>query len=580
MPRPRIRPVLSRLAAVLLFATLATSAWAQEADDADQPDVPDAPASVVMALPAQPLTPQIVYQLLLSEIAGARGQMDLASQGYLDLARKTRDPRVAKRATEVALFARRAPEAVEASRLWAELDPGSTEALQTLAGLLAGGMGGLSELEAPLARLLAKSDKPQQSLLGLNRTLARYPDKAEVRKTIDRLSEPYLQYPEAHYARAYAAYAAGDSVAAQAEADKALAGRKDWEVAALLKVQLLQQKGQTAEALSFLKGFLAASPNARDARYAYARLLAVDRQYPASRAEFERLVKELPDNGEVGYTYALLLEQMDEYAAAETQFKRLLPLDSPGADAINMQLGQLYEEQKRWPDASAVYRAVTGPQKPLAQSRAALIQARGGDLSGARANLQRLREAEPKQASTYLLAEGQLLRELGKNEEAFALLGSSLASQPDQVDVLYDYSLLAEKLGKIDVMEKSLRRLIELRPDEAQAYNALGYSLADRNQRLDEAQGLIKKALTLSPDDGFILDSMGWVLFRRGDLNGALDHLQRAYAARPDPEIAAHLGEVQWKLGRKDEAHKTWSDAAKAHPDNTTLAEVMKRFEQ
>lgn len=342
----------------------------------------------------------------------------------------------------------------------------------------------------------------------------------------------------------------------------------------------MQQGGQTREALAFLKGFLGSSPNARDARYAYARLLAVDKQYPASKAEFERLVKELPDNGEVGYTYALLLDQMGELAAAETQFKRLLPLDSPGADAVNMQLGQLYEEQKRWPEASAAYRAVSGPQKPLAQSRAALIQARAGDLPGARATLQKLRETEPKQASTYLLAEGQVLRELGKDEEAFTLLGDSLKTQPDQADVLYDYSLLAEKLGRVEVMEKSLRRLIELKPEEAQAYNALGYSLADRNQRLDEAQTLIKKALSLSPDDGFILDSMGWVLFRRGDLNGALEHLQRAYSMRPDPEIAAHLGEVQWSLGRKDDARKTWSDAAKAHPENTTLAEVMKRFAQ
>jgi tetratricopeptide (TPR) repeat protein len=169
----------------------------------------------------------------------------------------------------------------------------------------------------------------------------------------------------------------------------------------------------------------------------------------------------------------------------------------------------------------------------------------------------------------------QLLRDAGKTREAFELLDASLAAQPEQPELLYESALLAEKLGRHDVLETNLRKLIRIKPDHAHAYNALGYSFAERNQRLAEAEQLITKALHLSPDDPFIIDSMGWVLYRKGDNAGALTHLQRAFSIRPVPEIAAHLGEVLWVIGRRDEAKKTWQDAAKAHPDNEVLAEVI-----
>ena len=164
--------------------------------------------------------------------------------------------------------------------------------------------------------------------------------------------------------------------------------------------------------------------------------------------------------------------------------------------------------------------------------------------------------------------------------EAFALLDAQLAQTPDDLDLLYDHALLAEQVDRLDVMETELRRLIAARPNDAQAYNALGYSLADRNQRLDEALALIRKARELSPEDGFILDSLGWALYRKGELAAALIELRRAFALRQDPEIAAHLGEVLWLSGSKDDAQRTWQEALHKHPDNEELARTIKRFER
>lgn len=577
MQRPYSRFRLPRLWVALTMSLGLTAAGAQET--VDSPPEPAASAPTTSALPNQALTPEILYLMLMSEVAGARGNLDVAAQGYIELARKTQDPRIAQRAAEVAIAARRAPEALEAARLWVKEEPESEPAIQMLAGLLAGGMGKLAELEPLLGNLLARhTDRSGGLLMSLNRTLNRYPDKAEVRASVDRLTEPYLLLPEAHFARAHAAFNAGDSNAALSELNQALKVRPDWEPAAVLKAQLLQQQSGLAAALAFLKEFVAQQPAARDVRYAYARLLAVDRQYPVARVEFEKLVKEVPDNPDVGYTYALLLLQAGEKAAAEKEFLRVLKLERADQDTIRLQLAQLYEEEKRIDDAIEMYRSLSGPKRTTGLARAALLQARNGDLSGARVEFEQLRADNPKEATVFFLAEAQILREQNHVQEAFDLLGAALKKQPDQPDLLYDYALLAERLDKVDVMEQGLRKLIALKPDEAQAYNALGYSFADRNLHLDEAKKLISKALELAPDDSFILDSMGWVLYRTGDLQGARAHLQRAFAARPDPEIAAHLGEVLWMLGEKQAARALWEESLRQHPESEELSKVMQRF--
>jgi tetratricopeptide (TPR) repeat protein len=529
-------------------------------------------------LPKQELTGQILYQTLLAEIAGQRGNLGLSASAYMDLARTTRDPRLARRAAEVALHGRDLETALQAARLWVEIDPESSQARQMMAGLLVSA-NRLDELQPHVAKLLAQEgENLGDSLLRLNRLFARYPDKKAVLIIVEQLTVPYVGLAEAHFARAQAALNAGEWQRGAAEADKAIAVRPDWDVAVMLKAQL-QRAESPADALETLRAYLSAHPQAREVRLQYARSLVGARKFPQARAEFQRLLGDFPGNTDVVYAVAVLSMQLADWATAEENFKKLLGRDFAEVDTVRLYLGQIAEERKQFDDALRWYAEVApGEQYLAAQLRIAQLLARQGKLEAGRRHLQEVRAAGNVDRIQLLLAESQLLRDAGMTREAYQLLADNLATQPEQPELLYESALLAEKLGRHDVLETNLRKLIRIKPDHAHAYNALGYSLAERNQRLAEAEQLIVKALQLSPDDPFILDSMGWVLFRKGDNAGALAQLQRAYSIRPDPEIAAHLGEVLWMLGRRDEARLTWREAAKAHPGNEVLAEVIKRF--
>ena len=574
--RSRFQTPFAALAATLLLSACAQAPAQRDADPAPAPTAK--PAARAEPLPKQELTGQILYQSLLAEIAGQRGNLGLSVSAYLDLARSTRDPRYARRAAEMALHGRDVQTALQAARLWAEIDPESALARQMLAGLLVSA-NRLDELPQHVAKLLAQEgDNLGDGLMRLNRLFARYPDKQAVLAIIEQLTVPYVGLAEAHYARAQAALHAGAWQRGVEEADKALGLRPDWDTAAMLKAQL--QRAEAPEAsLETLRRHLAAHPQAREVRLQYARGLVGARRFPQARAEFQRLLGDYPDNPDVIYAVAVLSMQLSDWDTAEANFSKLLGRDFTEADTVRLYLGQIAEERKQFDVALRRYAEVApGEQYLAAQLRIAQLLARQGQLDAGRRHLQALRAAGQADRIQLLLAESQLLRDAGQTREAYSLLAESLAAQPEQPELLYEAALLAEKIGQHDVLEANLRKLIALKPDHAHAYNALGYSFAERNQRLAEAEQLITKALQLSPDDPFIIDSMGWVLFRKGDSAGAVLHLQRAYSIRPDPEIAAHLGEVLWLLGRQDEARRTWQEAAKANPGNEVLAEVIKRY--
>ena len=555
----KLRPLL------VLLAAFAVAAHAD--DDAD---------TITANLPAQELTPQIVYQVLLAEIAGARGQMGLAADAYGDLARSTRDPRIARRAAEAALIAGRYEQALTSARLWAEVDPSSAQAKQMIGGLLAA-MNRADDLSAYLSQQLAVAGPalgPQ--LMQLNRALARLSDKQATQTLVDKVTEPYINLPEAHFARAQAAHAAGKSDVARKEIDRALELRPDWEYAALVRSELMPNGEEKTKALG---EFVAANPKANDARLAYARNLVTDHRFAEAREQFRHLLADKPDGVDMVYAVAVLSVQLNDYDEAETQFKRLLDLGYSESNSARLYLGQIAEERKRWDEALKWYDQVSaGEQYLSARMRMAHVLSAQGKPDEARKCLQDTAATSLAERSQLLIAEAQVLREARRNEEAYGVLAEGLARHPDQPELLYEAALAAEKIGKMDIVERDLRRLIEIKPDHAHAYNALGYSFADRNERLDEAQQLIDKALQLAPEDPFILDSKGWVLFRRGDANSALDVLKKAFSLRADPEIAGHIGEVLWALGRKDEARKTWNDAAKADPGNEALVETIKKY--
>jgi Flp pilus assembly protein TadD len=397
---------------------------------------------------------------------------------------------------------------------------------------------------------------------------------------VQRLAEAYPELAQARFAIAQAAAAAGQDELALKEVREAARLAPDWELAVLYEASLLQKTSAT-QAADRLAGYLKTHPRSREVRLAYARMLVADKKYPEARGQFEQLLKEHPDNADVVFSVAVLSMQLEDWGAAEANLKRLLDLGYRDRNAVRFYLGQVSEEQKRWPDALKWYAEVTrGEQFMPAQVRSAQVLSKQGDLDGARKFLRNVNAASTDQRAQLIIAEAQLLRDANQPKEAFAVVEQGLDTLPDQPDLLYDYAMLAEKLERVDLLESSLRKLIKIRPDHAHAYNALGYSLADRNERLDEAKALIEQALKIAPDDSFIIDSMGWVLYRQGKTEEALKQLQRAYAGRQDPEIAAHLGEVLWVLGRRGEAQKVWDEALAKTPANDVLLKTVQRLKQ
>ena len=527
-------------------------------------------------LPKQELTEEVLYEYLLAEIAGQRGDLGLSAQAYADLAKHTRDPRIARRATEVAIYARMPGAAIDSARIWYEAEPSSIPALQALTSLLVGAK--RQDEALPYLQKLLADDASGNGFLQLHRLFSNNHDKAQTLELVQRLAQPYPKVAQAHFAIAQAASGANDRELALAEVRAASRLKPDWELPALFEAQLLQSQSN-ALALQRLAAFLEQHPRAREVRLSYARLLVSERKYTEARAEFETLSKDFPDNADVVFAVGVLSLQLQDYSQAEANFKRLLSLPYRDKNAVRMYLGQIAEDQKNYPEALRWYDEVASGELYLrAQMRYAIVLNKQGKLDAARAHLHQVEVGSVEGRVQLLLTEAQMLRDAKRQQEAFDLIANALKSMPDQPDLLYDYAMLAEKLGRMDLLESSLKKLIRLQPDHAHAYNALGYSLADRNLRLPEAQQLIEKALQLAPDDPFIIDSMGWVLYRQGKQKQALDYLRKAYSARPDPEIAAHLGEVLWVAGERSEAEKIWLDASKKTPDNDALNSTIKRF--
>jgi tetratricopeptide (TPR) repeat protein len=529
-------------------------------------------------LPGRDLDSDLLYKFLLAEIAAQRGSYQVAVQAYLEMARSTRDPRIARRATELALYARQTEMALEAAKIWLAAEKGSTAARQTLVALFVT----TDNLQAATPLLLeilsGEGANVGSSLTQLHALLAKHPDKNAVLALVKDLVKPYRHLPEAHFALAQAALAANKYDAALAEIREALRIRPDWEAAALFQAQALTSESR-AKSLDYMKGFLAANPNAQEVRLNYARQLIGEKKFPEARSEFQRLLDDNPQNPDIAVTVALLSVQINDLDAAEMQLKRVLELNYKDPDSVRVHLGQINEERKRFDEAARWYLAVEGGEQfVMAHARYALMLARQDRVAEARAHLQGLQPQNEAQRVQIVQAEAQLMREAKAYGESFDILKTALDTDADNPDLLYDIAMAAEKLDRIDVVETSLRRLIALKPDHAQAYNALGYTLADRTDRLTEARDYIEKALKLSPEDPFILDSMGWVEYRLGNHAEGLQYLQRAFDQRPDPEIAAHLGEVLWVKGDKSEAEKVWRDSLRDNPGNEELQKVIKKF--
>ena len=520
-----------------------------------------------------------LYDMLLGEIAQQRGDYEFAAKTYLELARKSGDPRAARRAVEVANQGRLPDLALEAAQTWYQLEPQSTPALSVVASLLVSTRK-VDEAQPYLAKLLeAEGVDLERGYLQLNRLLAGNPDKAANLRVVRNLAARHPELAPSHLAIAQAAAAANDERLALAESRRATEIKPDWEAPAIFEAQLLQKRSN-AEAAKRLAQFVEKNPSSRQGRLAYARALMADKRVAEARKQYEALLADNPNDSDLIYTIGVLAYQLKDYALAEDNMKRLIALpDYRDPDGARFLLGQIAEEQKQWPRAIQWYDEIQDGEHALAaRLRTANAIAKQGKLDAARQYLHKSAEDHPGQEVQFTVADAQLLREANRTQDAYQLLSDALKGDPEQPELLYDLALTAEKMERFDLLESNLRKLIEVKPDHAHAYNALGYSFAERNLRLPEARKLIEKALEISPEDYFIIDSLGWVLYREGDLKGAARELRRAYSGRPDAEIGAHLGEVLWMLGERDEARRIWDESLKAGPDNETLNKTIKRL--
>lgn len=529
-------------------------------------------------LPKLELTGQMLYKFLLGEVASQRGMPELAAQVYLDLASSTRDPRIAGRAAQLAYDAHEMDKAVEAYSLWLELDPASRQAKQMLSLILVAG-GKLDEARPHIAGLLAAyPDKVGYAFLQVYPLLVQHPDKDATLKLLQELAQPYPESAEVHWVLARAAQAAGKRELALVEVRKARILRPEWEVAVLLEAQLLQRESPQ-QALALLKKYLAAFSDASEAHLLYARILLEQKQVAESRAEFHKLLKAHPENADLAFAVAMLSMEMGELERAENELRLALARGKKDEDTVYYYLGQLLEAKKNNEGALQNYRKVQGGEHVYnARLRAAYLISKEGRLDEAREYLRQTAAQNNQQRVQLMLVEAQFLREAKQTAAAYHVLTQGLEKLPNHPELLYEAAMLAGMLGEHDAFEQMMRKVIQVKPDHAQAYNALGYDMLDRNERLQEGMSLVEKASQLAPEDAAIIDSVGWGHYRLGNLSKSLEFLRRAYSANPDPEIAAHLGEVLWMKSEKEQAKKIWNDALKLNPDNTALQEVMKKF--
>ncbi|MDN4040103.1 tetratricopeptide repeat protein [Massilia sp. YIM B02443] len=565
----------------------ASNAQAEAAPELDEEEqAAKAKAEEEARLPKVELTPTMLQQLLKAEFAFRNGDWQGPYLTMLSLAQQTQDPRLARRAAEMAVAAKQADDTLAAVRLWYRLDPTSEEATQYFVGMVVTS-DNIAELEPVFEGRLRAAPANRRGILmfQVQQLLARAKDKEAAVSMLERLIAPYQGTMEAHIVRAQVALVRGNKAQARTEAQAALAVRPNSEIAVLMLAQVTEDDDAV---MRLLDGFLQKYPDAREVRAAQARVLVNRKDYPRARQEFERLLKDQPDNAAHLYALGILATQMNDAPGAERYFTRFVevlgrnPDDERDPSRALLILSQLAEERGDLAGALQWLDKVpegTDPQTLFnSQLRRAQLVAKGGDVAGARRLLTGLKPSEPARQAQVAVAEAQLLREANQLQEAYVLMEAAAKRFPKNPDLLYDFALLAEKLGRVEVMEAQLREVMVQAPDNHHAYNALGYSLAERNVRLQEAYGLIAKALEMAPDDPFIMDSMGWVHYRMGNLNEAEKFLRRAYGLRRDPEIAVHLGEVLWQKGEKSAAQQLWREARAKDPDNDTLRTTLARL--
>jgi tetratricopeptide (TPR) repeat protein len=537
---------------------------------------------------------ELFYEMLVGEMTEQAGDHGSAFALMLNAARKSNSARLYERAIEIAYRARSGEAALQAAQAWARAQPSSKEANRYQFQILLG-LNKIAETQEPLKRELATMT-PAERALAIH-LVPRYFARATDKKLAAVVVEKALGSELGNRTTGPAAWAAIGTLRLQADdtegaldaTRRGVALDPESEDVMLLAVALIGPKAPGAKAIA--QKYLDGKPTA-DVRMAYARHAINTQRYDEAYVQMQHLTAEKPDFSEAWLLRGSLELQDAKLALAESSLKTYVALNPPPKEAAGQHatmgrglvqayllLSQVAEQGKRLDDAKAYLDQIISPKDALrVQRRHAAILVRQGKLAEARETIRNIPEQQASDALEKINAEVQLLRDAQEYAAAHAMLLQASAQYPDDTELLYDLAMMAEKLGKLDEMEKLLRQVMAAKPDYHHAYNALGYSLADRNIRLDEARQLVTQALAFAPNDPFIMDSLAWVEYRSGNTAEAIRLLQGAFQARPDAEIAAHLGEVLWSVGQQDQASAIWKEGVGLNPQNETLRETMRRL--
>lgn len=570
------------LALSLMLAT--TAAWSQEsAPDAD------------LQAGNSGLEAPLFYQLLLGELKVSTGEPGAGYSLILDAARKQASPDLFRRAVEIALQARSGDAALTAARAWSQTIPSSPDAdrfeLQILLAL-----NRVKETGPALRRLLeqAPAETRSQAVAAIPQLFGRVADKAAALVVVKETLAPYLKQPtlaaDAWTSVGRMEWLNQQKTQALASARQAHAADPASDAAALLAMELME--GGVSEAEPLVRSHLRNKPPSADApsrvALAYARVLFDLQRNADARALLEQLTQVQPGAMEPWLLLATLQVQDRRLSEAQRSLQTFMGLArqstsdhaSQGLTQAYLLMAQISEKQNDFESANAWLDRIENEQDVMAaQMRRASLLARQGKMAQARSLLRNQTERRPEDARLKLMAEAQLLREFKQWQQAYDVFAEAVERFPEDADLIYDQAMMAEKINRLDDMERLFRQVIALEPEHHHAYNALGYSLADRGLRLADARKLIEKAASMAPDDAYIQDSLGWVEFRMGNMPKALGILQTAYQKRPDAEIAAHLGEVLWVSGERERALQIWREGMLLSSDNETLLGTLQRLQ-
>ncbi len=536
-----------------------------------------------VALPNAELTSNRLYDLLLADIAARRAHLDVSVRLYTKLAKSTRDPRLAERASRVAVYARDNDAALNAAQLWVELAPDNDEARQLLIALYVR-TGNVDTALEHMERVLDSNESEANGgFMVVAGLLSRERDKRAALDLMQRLVDRRKDNTDALFALSHLALRLGENEAASRAIDQVLLLKKDWVDAVLQKARVLTTLGQSAATLSFLEKNIKRSPDTIDYRLFYARQLADDGRMGDALIQFKKIDELQPDTDEVVFAIGYLALQLGYIDDAENYF---LQLKNKGSRVfeVDYYLGRLAEERGHNVQAKEWYSAILeGEHYINAQIRIIVITAREGGIENARALINAIKTQRPSQRLRLSLVEGEVLMEAKDYEAAFTVYNEALKEYPANADLLYARAMVADKTDRLDILEQDLRAILSRDPNNSEALNALGYTLADRTERYDEALELITRALELRPNDFYIVDSMGWIHYRLGNYEKAKKYLSRALELKMDVEIAAHLGEVLWVTGEQEAAREVWARALRLTGPTAKkeiITELIKRLDK